>query len=305
MKREISNFILLCKQSQIELKALLVNFLKVKGYNPIVDDGYIYAEGSDVCLTAHLDTVHKELVKKVNVIKDDIVSSPQGIGGDDRCGVYMILEIIKKGFHPTVLFCEDEEIGGIGSNKFVRTRREMPVKFFIELDRAHATDLVFYNDDNIEFHDWCEKVTGYKTNYGSFSDISHLCPHFEISGVNVSCGYYGAHTLQEYVVFSEMENSIEATIKLIEAAKELSEPWKYKETPLKFWDTGYSDYSWYGEWAFITEDGEKHEAYGTKLSEAVGEFLMENPDIKWNDIVDYYNYDEIYFRSQFKRQAKV
>ena len=72
-----------------------------------------------------MDTVHKETVKDFYEYYDEenerhIISSPQGIGGDDRCGIYMILEILKT-HKCSVLFCEDEEAGGIGSEKFCKT----------------------------------------------------------------------------------------------------------------------------------------------------------------------------------------
>lgn len=318
MNKNIKRFILICKQKQMDLKEFLVSFLKAHDYEPIVDDGFIYANGTDeVCLTAHLDTVHEKnaIVKDVNV-KKNIISSPQGIGGDDRCGVYMIMEIIKQGFHPCILFCEDEEVGGIGSEKFVRfvnVKDKIPFKFFIELDRANANDLVFYDDDNKEFHNWCEEITGYKTSIGSFSDISNLCPYFKVSGVNVSCGYYNAHRLNEYVIFDEMENSIKTTVKLIEAAKELTEPWEYIEckrySSYNVFGYGYntsSSLSWSEEWVFVTADNKEYYGYGKTLVEAAGDFLMDNPEIKWGDVIDYYSMDD-YFEcnfGDFKSQLK-
>ena len=69
--------------------------------------------------------------------------SPQGIGGDDRAGVYMILEIIKQA-NCHVLFCEDEEIGDIGAKKFVKSNMPLPVYYIIELDRQRHNDAVYY-----------------------------------------------------------------------------------------------------------------------------------------------------------------
>ena len=46
--------------------------------------------------------------------------SPQGIGGDDRAGVYMILRLIQD-LHCHVLFCEAEETGGHGAKAFVQS----------------------------------------------------------------------------------------------------------------------------------------------------------------------------------------
>ena len=95
------DFITICKLNQTNLKEILVNEMsKYYKASDIIDDaGFLYVRGSNVLLTAHMDTVHKEPVKQVVVEKHEgktIVSSPQGIGGDDRCGVYMILEILEE-----------------------------------------------------------------------------------------------------------------------------------------------------------------------------------------------------------------
>lgn len=298
----MKDFIKVCKQTQKNLKNMLAQFLKNNGYAPIVGDGFIYAPGVEpVCVTAHMDTVHKETVKDVVIENGDTISSPQGIGGDDRCGIYMIMEMVKQRIYPTILFCEDEEIGGVGSDKFIRTEHfkdlKGRVKLFIELDRAHDTDLVYYDDDNKEFHNWCAKITGYKTSYGSFSDISNLCPDAGISGVNISCGYYHAHTLDECVVFSEMEASLKVSIKLIEAARELEKAWEYKEYKYPKYTTSYysgNRRSFSTTYVFITLDGATYVADGATEEEAVGNLMMDNPNLRWNDIVDWYNEDDFY-----------
>ena len=59
----------------------------------ICKNKYIIVRGeAPVMLLAHLDTVHKEPVK--HICKNgngNILMSPQGIGGDDRCGVHSLL----------------------------------------------------------------------------------------------------------------------------------------------------------------------------------------------------------------------
>lgn len=260
MPSVVKPFVSICKLDQKKLKRALVGVLKKYGYEPIVGDGYIYARGFEndetkcpVLLTAHMDTVHKETVKDwyeyvetdENGNKSHIISSPQGIGGDDRCGVFMILTILEYSeIRPHILFCEDEEIGGIGSNKFCKTKlidelKEM--KFLIELDRANGNDLVFYNDDNTEFIDFCEQATGFKEAYGSFSDISNLAPACGVSAVNISCGYYHPHTLQEEVVMEEMIDSTDAAYRLlVEACSDETKAYEYVEYKPSY--KGYGNY---------------------------------------------------------------
>ena len=101
MNKNRKNFVNLCKKTQSEMKENLTAWL-CQNYDKVYSEkGYVYAVGSDpILLTAHMDTVHKQTVREVkwSVNKEgkEIVSSPQGIGGDDRCGIYMIKEIIKR-----------------------------------------------------------------------------------------------------------------------------------------------------------------------------------------------------------------
>ena len=248
-------FVNLCLPTQKDLKSMLGDKLLSAGYTDVVvGDGYIYAKGTvPVLLTAHMDTVHKEPVKDFYEYYDEnkkqhIISSPQGIGGDDRCGVYMILEIIKE-HKCSVLFCEDEEIGGVGGRKFCKTEliNELKdMKYLIELDRKGKNDAVFYDCDNDDFTKFIEDNTGFKLNYGSFSDISNLSPACKVASVNLSCGYYNAHQTSEYVIVEEMLNTIEVVKKLLTVE---CEPYEYIEkvyTRNYGYGYGYSGYYDYG-----------------------------------------------------------
>ena len=239
---DFPEFIQICKLSAKKLKQYLCGEMK-KIYgkdNTVIGDGYIYCRGDiPVLLTAHMDTVHKKLVtdfyEDIQTDKNGkvthTISSPQGIGGDDRCGIYAILKVIESGYLPYVLFCEEEEVGGIGSGKFCKTKyiTELSnLKFLIELDRANSNDLVFYQNANQDWIDWVEDETNWKKSWGTFSDISHLSPACEISSVNLSCGYYKAHTVYEYVIIEELLETIEMTKHLLDASKKV-EAFVYEE----------------------------------------------------------------------------
>ena len=245
---EFPEFVQLCKYTQEELIKLLPNELAKAGYKDIhIGDGYIYAKGTvPVLLTAHMDTVHKETIKDfyeyIDKYDQHVLASPQGIGGDDRCGIYMIMEIIKE-HKCSVLFCEDEESGGIGSSKFCKTKfinelKEM--KYLIQLDRMNGTDAVFYDCDNPEFTKFIEDNTGYKEAYGSFSDISNLAPACGVAAVNLSCGYYDPHRLSEEVIVEEMLNTIETVKKLLTVECEQFEYIEAKRNYNYGYNYGYS-----------------------------------------------------------------
>lgn len=222
----MKSFEKICKMTQNGVKEYMKAYLTSNGYQPIVEDGFIYAKGTiPVLLVAHMDTVHKETCKEI-VDVDGNLSSPQGIGGDDRCGVFIIMNLVKE-FDCSVLLCEDEEIGGIGAGKFTKSPyiSELNVNFMLEFDRKGSHDAVYYSCDNKEFKEFIETNSSFKEAYGSFSDICKLMPAAHIAGVNLSSGYYNAHTKNEYVRFDEMIDTIGEAKSLIKANCE--KPFEY------------------------------------------------------------------------------
>lgn len=317
----MKTFIKICKKNQPTLKKWLEKMLNAKYKEVINADGFLYAKGSPKCpvlLTAHMDTVHDETCKYVTITRENdktILSSAQGIGGDDRCGIWIIYKILTKTkYRPSILFCEDEEIGGVGSGKFTKTTyiddlKEL--KYLIELDRAHPNDAVYYDCGNEDFKDYIGKMTGYREATGSFSDISHLSPESDKASVNLSCGYYNAHRLDEYVVFEEMFDTFKVTKKLLADAKNC-EAYDYQEEVYdNYWSSYFNnrygyDYGFgsggYGyaslfddaeptyEIQFNDENGKEDFEIieANNLDEAFGVFFREHVTLCFNDIIDYY-----------------
>lgn len=208
------------RKSQRELKKVLMSELAHMGYRTRTKKGFIYAKSSlPVMLVAHMDTVHKESVKTICYSKDGtIVMSPEGIGGDDRAGVYMILQIIKK-YRCHVLFCEDEESGGIGAQEFAESDIIPEINYIVELDRRGSHDAVFYDCNNPEFTKFVTDF-GFKEEMGSFSDISIIAPKLKVAAVNISAGYYCEHSRHEYVDLQVMKKNIELVGKMVSTPSE-------------------------------------------------------------------------------------
>lgn len=292
----------ICKMSQASLKNHVRQKLQETHGTVFNRDGYVYAQGKfPVLLVAHLDTVHEKLPNMFMYSKkNNRVSSPNGIGGDDRCGVYMIFKILEK-FNCSVLFCEDEEVGCVGSSKFADSElaRNLEFNYIIEFDRANANDAVFYSCANDEFEDFITKEF-YKTAHGSYSDICEIAPALGCAAVNLSCGYYKQHTKEEYVILSEMERSIKEACKILERTTE-ADKFEYVEAPSRYGSlysfNNYADsYSYedaeydYGYYLieYVNVDGatEWYDTDAFTKEEAVGRFLMSHPDISYGDVVD-------------------
>lgn len=298
----------ICRMSQKALKNHVKQKLQSTHGEVVSGDGYVFAQGKfPVLLMAHLDTVHKKLPNIIEYDEaQDVISSPNGIGGDDRCGVYMIFKILKK-YNCSVLFCEDEEVGCVGADKFVQTvlARQLSFNYIIEFDRANANDAVFYQCANDDFEKFITKEF-YKKQYGSFTDICEVAPVVGCAAVNLSCGYYKAHTTSEYVVLSEMERSIVEACKILERTTE-NDKFEYIES--------YSNYGYYGgsralydydddeyytskyyiiEYANAKGETEWYDTIATSKAEAVGKFVMEYSSIPFENVIDIMVDSKIY-----------
>ncbi len=221
-REEINAFKLLAKLSQDKLQKTVYSKLKeIYGSKNVVSSPrYIYAIGEiPIALVAHMDTVFPSLPQEIYYdVEQCVMWSPDGLGADDRAGVFSILKIISDGFRPHIIFTKDEEKGGLGA--IALSKHKCPfdeLKFIIELDRQGEQDCVFYDCNNPDFEEYIEDF-GFETNWGTFSDISELCPAWGIAGVNLSVGYYDEHTYVERLDF----NQLAATVNKVECI--LSEP---------------------------------------------------------------------------------
>ena len=243
---EFKDMLNIFMDTQAELKARLKDIL-IKEYgeqNVIDEDGFLYAKGTHpVLLVAHLDTVHKKPPRDIYVnLNRTRLQATEGIGGDDRCGVIIILEVIKK-HKCSVVFCEDEEIGGVGAGKFGDMDYNLDVNYAVEFDRRGSNDYVFYKTANKEFEEHIKQF-GFVKAYGSYSDISDIARDYEIEAVNISSGYYNPHTTSEIVDLKDMEDIIARATKMI-------------GTPTKKFDyeeNQYQQMSYYGGRSYAYND---------------------------------------------------
>lgn len=130
----------------------------------------------------------------------------------------MILQIIRK-HRCHVLFCEDEETGGVGAQEFATSDIRPEVNYIVELDRHGSNDAVFYDCDNPEFTQFVTGF-GFKEDMGSFSDISIIAPTLKVAAVNISAGYYREHSRHEYVDLRVMEKNIGLVGKMVSSPAE-------------------------------------------------------------------------------------
>lgn len=267
-------------------------YLDAKYKEVIASPKYLVAIGDiPIALIAHLDTVYK--TPPHNIYYDRVkntVWGDNGLGADDRAGVFAILELIKRGYRPTIIFTTDEEVGCHGAEALVSAIPEAPtaIKYIIQIDRHGSHDCVFYSCHNYEFTNYIESF-GFSFARGSFTDITIIGPAWGVACVNLSIGYYDEHSYAEILHPNEMYNTI---IKIERMLKEANEA-PYFDFPVLDYPTDEEDeatlYGWdpaYGiskdEWLTYLGPkvqcvmcGEKDYAFNyDKIQDSTGEYYI-------------------------------
>lgn len=262
--------------------AFLVSYLKSLPGVKLGRDSYgnLYAwkgeSESYPCIVAHLDQVQRNHPRDFRAIETrDIIfgysakeHSIFGLGADDKNGIIICLEAIKKYDCMKVVFFKEEETGCHGSS-----RAEM--KFFedcryvIQCDRRGNSDLI----TNIGCSDLCsEKFIqdidpekwGYKEETGMMTDVEALKERgLSVSAINMSCGYYNPHTDEEITVKRDLEKCWHLVQHIIEDCTETY--------PHEVGDNeGYFSYD---EW---------------EIEEEIHSIIQQDPTMTASDLYDMY-----------------
>ena len=238
--KHFENFV---KMSQPSLKKVMSYWLKEKYQTVVETKDYIYAVGDiPIALAAHMDTVFTHPVQDLYYdTKKNVLWSPDGLGADDRAGIFAIWHVIASGMRPHIILSTDEERGCLGARELAK----IPCPFdnlcyIIQLDRRGSNDCVFYDCDNREFTAYVENF-GFVEAFGTFTDITEYCPAWGVAGVNLSIGYYNEHSVSETLHV----NILYDTIRKVKNMLRETEIPKFEYIPCAY-DYGYA-YN-YGGW---------------------------------------------------------
>lgn len=254
--KERRTFEQLCSLKQPGVLQLMRQFLKAKYKEVIVTPSYIVAIGDiPVGLVAHADTVFKSPPHEFFYDKDkNVMWSPDGLGADDRAGIFAIMKIVSLGQRPHIIITTDEEVGALGANKLVGKMKTFPapLKFLIQLDRRGTNDAVFYDLEHPEFETFMTSF-GFKYTYGSFTDISILAPAWNVAAVNFSIGYQDEHSQVERLYVDAMFDTIDKVQGILHQVEtDASVPkYDYIEKPWAY-NYGYG-YGWYDDGYSLTK----------------------------------------------------
>ena len=189
------------------------------------------------CVVSHMDTVHRShrnlIENKVRLtIKEDNLGwltahhpetdKQTGIGGDDKCGVYVCLELFKNFDKLKGAFFVEEEIGMLGS-KESDDRFFENVGYAIQFDAPSSNWItevcsgvkLFDEDFKTEIKGVLNESGYNKFSIDPFTDVNQLAKKYDFNCLNLGCGYYRQHSDSEYVIIREVEDSLKAGIQLI------------------------------------------------------------------------------------------
>ena len=187
-------------------------------------------------LSAHMDTVRKNDDFCIGAFlteeeDSDKISSGGILGGDDKCGVYIILKALEEGKKVNFIFSRDEEIGCLGikallkpnwvENKVLADKIRNNCLWCLVLDRRGNSDIICTKNSygSKEFEEALKKASdeggfGYKPESGLCSDANTIRDF--ISTANISVGYFKPHSKDEYIVKADLQKAYDYTIYLID-----------------------------------------------------------------------------------------
>ncbi len=227
----------------------LVDYLTKNGYSFFLDgmrNIYVTKQTDEnveffPCVVAHTDTVHQ--INVINIREEELPNDsgenkfalkgyddngrPSGIGGDDKCGVFTCLELLKELPNLKVAFFVAEETGCHGS-------KQADEEFFSNVGYAIQFDapgnwmvsefcmgVQLFSRDS-KFFKICDEVLTNTFNpdrkYQShpYTDVYALKQKFDFSCINFAIGYYNYHTANEYVIVEDVYNGVKTGKEMIE-----------------------------------------------------------------------------------------
>jgi len=214
---------------------------------------------------AHTDTVHN-IVPKINVKEVEVYRpvtfgkifesvpvkalkaydnnhNPTGIGGDDKCGIFICLNLLEKLDKVKIGLFVSEETGCHGSSKCDESFLK-DVGYICQYD-APGDHLIteicsgvrLFEKDS-EFGSLaCTAIKdafGCEMTLGShpYTDVMQLKKKSDVSCINMSCGYYNMHSANEFVCIDDVERAIQAGLNMVSSLG--LKKYEFKNEPIKY-----------------------------------------------------------------------
>ena len=264
-------------------ESLMMNFIRGRldrlGVAHFTDHaGNIYATKgraqSYPCIVSHTDEVHnfretgfgvmqsKSKRNKIIFGFDCLKRRHCGIGADDKNGIWICLKSLEEFDTLKCVFFVGEETGCTGSSQadlqFFKNCR-----YVLQCDRKGNSDIVasycgtaLCSDEFL--HDAKPEQFGYKQSEGLITDVIMLKNRgLQVSGVNLSCGYYLPHTPNEFTCVEDLKKCFRFVRHIIKNCKKtychkvIKKPeikyykWQEHLSEIPYRNSLYRDYDFY------------------------------------------------------------
>lgn len=206
------------------------------------------------CLVSHIDQVQYNHSKDFSVCDNGDAffgfsmssKSFQGLGADDKNGIWVCLMCLKKYDNIKCAFFVGEEIGCVGSSK-ADMNFFNDCRFCLQIDRKGNSDLITEISSEMCSKEFLQDVNcesyGYKTTHGLMTDVDTLRNNgLAISCVNISCGYYNPHTDEEFTIKNDLIKCLNFVEHIIEDCTKVytfEYVYEYKYDS-RYWYTNYN-----------------------------------------------------------------
>lgn len=220
------------------------------------------------CFVSHLDEVNsiqsnRTILRLNNCLVGINVHTGcfAGTGGDDGVGVYICLEALLRFEKIKVAFFVSEEIGCIGSGA-VDMKFFDNVMFAFQADRKGDDEIIQYSNGvdlmGADFKEMIKPIMddySYKFANGTSTDVGKLSSRgIGVVTMNIGCGYFEPHSLDEKVCISAVENCMNIMFKIADKCIESGVKQTFVPEKKVYTNTSYRSYTGgYGSW---------HDGYG-------------------------------------------
>ena len=201
------------------------------------------------CIVAHLDTVHDITGHGILPVEhggritglDPVDMRQTGIGGDDKCGIYAALFLLRELPSCRVILTVDEEIGAVGASRLDLAHLD-GIGFMLQADRRGSADMVTRACGDVLASPAFVKVAarigkrfGYrKCEEGGLTDVQELVSRGAgICALNLSAGYHRPHQPSEYVDLGHLGQCVGFMLALCQSLG--GREWRHINPPRAKW----------------------------------------------------------------------
>lgn len=232
------------------------------------------------CFVAHLDTVHAIIPNyDIRQYKDGSLvgwnldtNKVSGIGGDDKCGIFIALAMLRDLPACKVALFTDEEIGCIGAAQ-ARMGWFDDCSFVLQADRKGKGDIVqdaggveLYGPDFQEAIKQTVTTHTYREVWGLMTDVMTLKEQgLAVAALNMSAGYHLPHQPETYITPADVARALSLARGITEAAS--GTQWRHTyEYKRRTWVT--SVITEYASWSKASKSKRKASQYTGKIGRA-------------------------------------